>query len=100
MLMTSDDYPELTKERVRELLMSAFSLTEETQATRYISKQVDEKLNDLWRYWEQNLISMQYPEFPNNAEPMINLRDIGDQGSITPQYNNQSFIQHLLTEQE
>ncbi|WP_236639895.1 DEAD/DEAH box helicase family protein [Salinigranum halophilum] len=95
-LMTSDDYPALTKPEFRALLRGAFGINKETTETRYFASQLETKLNNLWRYWEQNLASMNYPEFPRGEEPMVSLRDIGDSGSITAQYNNQPFIESLF----
>jgi hypothetical protein len=59
---------------------------------------VDRKTEKVWNYWVKKLPEMNYPEYPEGEEPMISLRDIGEQGPITPDYNNQSFIRHLTGE--
>ena len=95
-LMTSNNYSDFTKQNMKILLRSAFGVDEQTTETRYFTSQLDTKLNNLWRYWEQNLPSMNYPEFPRDEKPMVSLRDIGNSGSITPQFNNQPFIDALF----
>ncbi len=94
-LMTEDEYPEITEETFIADLKAAYGLDRGEDVNRYFEGQVEARVRDVWRYWKENLGSMHYPEFPQGNEPMQNLRDIGEQGAITPQHNNQEFIQRL-----
>lgn len=95
-LMTSESYTEFSREELQTLLRSAYGIDVETTETRYFASKLESNLRDLWRFWEKNLASMNYPEFPRSEKPMVSLRDIGDSGSITPQFNNQPFVEALF----
>jgi hypothetical protein len=88
-------YPELSKAKLATLVESAFGLDNEYYTNPYFGSEVERRMDNVWNYWEKKLPTMNYPEFPDDEEPMISLRDIGAQGPITPAYNNQSFIKHL-----
>lgn len=94
-LMTEDQYPEITEETFITDLKAAYGLDRGEDVNRYFEDQVEVRVRDVWRYWKENLGGMHYPEFPQGNKPMQNLRDIGEQGEITPQHNNQEFIQRL-----
>lgn len=94
-LMTEDQYPEITEETFIADLKAAYGLDHGENVNRYFEDQVEARVRDVWRYWKEKLGEMHYPEFPQGNEPMQNLRDIGEQGQITPQHNNQEFIQRL-----
>jgi hypothetical protein len=95
-IMTADNsYPELTKETMGTMVADAFGIDNRYFTNPYFRSEVDRRIENVWNYWEKKLPTMSYPEFPDGEEPMISLRDIGDQGPITPDYNNQPFINHL-----
>jgi hypothetical protein len=93
-LMTNERYG-LTKEELKSLVERSYGLNNDHYTNPYFYGKVEEKTEDVWKFWERELPSMSFPEFPDGKEPMISLRDIGDQGSITPQYNNQEFVEML-----
>jgi len=93
--MTEDEYDEITEENLIADVKAAYGLQRGEVTNRYFEDQVELRVRKVWQYWENELSGMHYPEFPQGEEPMQDLRDIGDQGSITPQYNNQEFIQRL-----
>lgn len=97
-MTNSSEYPELTKDALTEMVEDAFGLNNGYYTNPYFRSEVDRRMKKVWNFWEKKLPTMSYPEFPDGEEPMISLRDIGEQGPITPDYNNQSFIKHL-TEQ-
>lgn len=94
-LMTEDEYPEITEETLIADLKAAYGLDRAEDANQYFEDQVDARVRDVWRYWKEKLGGMRYPEFPQGENPMQNLRDIGEQGEITSQYNNQEFIRRV-----
>jgi hypothetical protein len=95
-IMTNETaYPELTQESMSEMVEEAFGLNNDYYTNPYFNSEVDRRMSNVWNYWEKKLPTMNYPEFPDGEEPMISLRDIGDQGPITPDYNNQPLIKHL-----
>ena len=96
-LMTNDRYAELTKERLQSLVERAYGLENDHYTNPYFYDEVRRKTNNVWQFWIQDLPSMSFPQFPEGKEPMISLRDIGDQGSLTPQYNNQDFVDELTS---
>ena len=96
-IMTDDTaYPELTKETMGTMVVDAFGLNNAYFTNPYFRSEVDRRMENVWNYWETKLPTMSYPEFPDGEEPMISLRDIGDQGPITPDYDNQPLIKHLM----
>lgn len=100
-IMTNEDaYPELTKSSMETMVEQAFALDNDYYTNPYFRSEVTRKTTKVWNYWVKKLPEMSYPEFPDGEEPMISLRDIGEQGSITADYNNQAFIQHLTGESD
>ncbi|WP_257301036.1 DEAD/DEAH box helicase family protein [Haloarchaeobius sp. FL176] len=99
-LMTNDDYPELTKDTLQSLVERAYRLDNDYYTNPYFYQEVQRKINQVWQYWIEELPSMSYPQYPGGSEPMISLRDIGEQGTITAQYNNQNLVDALTTERE
>jgi len=97
-LMTDDRYSELTEDRLQELVERAYGLENEHYTNPYFYDEVQRKTNQVWQFWIQELPGMAYPQYPEGKEPMISLRDIGEQGSLTPQYNNQNFVDALISE--
>lgn len=95
-LMTNDEYSELTKENLQTLVERAFGLHNDFYTNPFFDTQVEQKTNRVWQYWRRELPSQSYPQYPDGNKPMISLRDIGDQGTITPEYNSQNFVD-LLT---
>lgn len=89
------DYEDLTKETLSGIVEEAFGLDNEYYTNPYFRSEVNRYMENVWSYWEKKLPTMNYPEFPDGENPMISLRDIGDQGPITPEYDNQSLIKHL-----
>lgn len=96
-LMTNDTYGELTQEQLQELVERAYGLENDHYTNPYFYREVRRKTENVWQFWIQELPSMSYPQYPGGQEPMISLRDIGDQGSLTPQYNNQDFVDELTS---
>jgi hypothetical protein len=96
-LMTNDQYDELTSDRLQSLVERAYGLDNDHYTNPYFYQEVRRKTNNVWQYWLQELPGMLYPQYPGGQEPMISLRDIGDQGSLTPQYNNQDFVDELTS---
>lgn len=94
-MTNTSDYPELTREGLAGMVEDAFGLNNGYYTNPYFRSEVDRRMANVWNYWEKKLPTMNYPEFPDGEEPMISLRDIGDQGPITPDYNNQPLIKHL-----
>lgn len=94
-MTTPSDYTELTKDTLTDMIEEAFGLDNSYYTNPYFRSEVDRRMSNVWSFWEKKLPTMSYPEFPNGEEPMISLRDIGDQGPITPTYDNQPFIRHL-----
>ncbi|WP_226023652.1 DEAD/DEAH box helicase family protein [Halomicrobium salinisoli] len=94
-LMRGDEYDEITEENLVTDVKAAYGLGQGKTTNRYFEDQVELRVSKVWQFWENELSGMHYPEFPEGEEPMQNLRDIGEQGSITPQYNNQEFIRRL-----
>jgi superfamily II DNA/RNA helicase len=99
-LMTNDAYNDLTKERLQSLVERAYGLDNDHYTNPYFYEEVRRKTNRVWQYWIQELPGMSYPQYPEGNEPMISLRDIGEQGSLTPQYNNQNFVDKLISESD
>ena len=98
-IMTSEDaYSDLTKQNLQEMIENAFALDNEYYTNPYFRSKVKQRTTKLWDFWTKKLPEMNYPEYPEGEKPMISLRDIGEQGTITPDYNNQSFIKHLTGE--
>jgi hypothetical protein len=95
-MMTADTaFPELTQDKMGTIVADAFGINNDYFTNPYFRSEVDRRMDNVWNYWEKKLPTMSYPRFPDGEEPMISLRDIGDQGSITPDYDNQPFIDHL-----
>jgi hypothetical protein len=99
-LMRNDRYGELTKEKLQSLVERAYGLQNDHYTNPYFYEEVRRKTNRVWRFWVQELPGMAYPQYPEGNEPMISLRDIGEQGALTPQYNNQDFVDSLLSESD
>jgi len=97
-LMTNDTYEDLAKERLQSLVERAYGLDNDHYTNPYFYEEVRRKTNRVWQFWIQELPGMSYPQYPEGNKPMISLRDIGEQGSLTPQYNNQNFIDSLISE--
>jgi hypothetical protein len=98
-IMTNEStYPELTEAKLKEMVESAFALDNGYYTNPYFRSEVNRKTTKVWNYWTKKLPEMSYPEFPDGEEPMISLRDIGEQGTITPDYDNQPFMRHLMRE--
>lgn len=94
-MTNSNEYQELSKGVMADMVEDAFGLNNGYYTNPYFRSEVERRIKNVWNYWEKKLPTMHYPEFPDGEEPMISLRDIGDQGPITPDYNNQSFIKYL-----
>jgi len=95
-IMTNESsYPELSQKKLKELVEKAFALDNDYYTNPYFRSEVTRKTTKVWNYWIKKLPEMSYPEYPDGEEPMISLRDIGEQGTITPDYNNQPFFDHL-----
>lgn len=99
-LMTNDRYGDLTKEKLQALVERAYGLENDHYTNPYFYDEVRRKTNRVWQFWIQELPGMSYPQYPEGKEPMISLRDIGEQGSLTPQYNNQNFVDALISESD
>jgi len=98
-IMTNEStYPELTEAKLEEMIESAFALDNGYYTNPYFRSEVNRKTTKVWNYWVKKLPEMSYPEFPDGEEPMISLRDIGEQGTITADYDNQPFMRHLMGE--
>lgn len=98
-LMTNDAY-DFSKEELMSLVERAYGLDNDHYTNPYFYREVERKTNQVWQFWLEDLPSSPFPEYPDGAEPMISLRDIGEQGTITPQYNNQNFVESLTSEGE
>lgn len=98
-LMTNDDY-DFSKEEMMSLTERAYGLDNDHYTNPYFYSEVERKTNQVWQFWLDDLPSSPFPEYPGGEEPMISLRDIGEQGTITPQYNNQNFVEALTSEGE
>jgi hypothetical protein len=98
-LMTNDDY-DFSKEELTALVERAFGLDNDHYTNPYFYNEVERKTNQVWQFWLNDLPSSPYPTYPDGEEPMISLRDIGEQGTLTPQYNNQNFVDALISEGE
>lgn len=94
-LMTEDGYPEITEQSLVELIKQAYVVSYGGRSKDYFEDQIEHRTHNVWTFWKANLSGMQFPEFPEGESAMQNLRDIGEQGPITPQYNNQTFIRAL-----
>lgn len=94
-LMTEDGYPEITEQNLVELIKQAYVVSYGGRSKDYFEDQIEHRTHNVWTFWKANLSGMQFPEFPDGESAMQNLRDIGEQGPITPQYNNQTFIRGL-----
>lgn len=99
-LMTNDKYESFTKERFRTLVEKAYGLNNMHYTNPYFHEEVKRKTNEVWQFWISDLPSSSYPEYPEGNEPMISLRDIGEQGTITAQYNNQNLVDALTMERD
>jgi hypothetical protein len=98
-LMTNDEY-DFSKPELMSLIERAYGLDNEHYTNPYFYSEVERKTNQVWQFWLEELPSSPFPEYPEGQEPMISLRDIGEQGTLTPQYNNQNFVESLTSEGE
>jgi hypothetical protein len=79
-------------------LADAFGLKNKFYTNEYFIERVEKLRDDIWRYWSDRLdTNMDYPEWQDGREPMINLRDIGTSGDITAfqQSGDSNFIESL-----
>lgn len=97
-LMTNDDYESVSKERFQELAGRAYGLDNQHYTNPFFYDEVKQKTSKVWQFWIEDLPSSTFPEYPEGEEPMISLRDIGEQGKITAQYNNQDLVDALTME--
>ncbi len=112
-------FPELTKDRVGELLTDAYVLRDQPTYIGYMPTDADgnpgfytneyfrekildghadelSRLDQIWRHWNDKLdTEMNYPEFPGDDGPMISLRDIGTSAKITNHSAHEDFIDAL-----
>lgn len=94
-ITTDEEYTELNRSELKQLVGSAYGLDNGRYTNPYFRSEVERRTSRVWNYWAKKLPEMDFPEFPDGEEPMISLRDIGDQGTITVEYKNQPFMKHL-----
>jgi hypothetical protein len=98
-IMTNEPaYSELTEARLKTMVEKALALDNGYYTNPYFRTEVNRKIIKIWNYWVKKLPEMNFPEFPDGEEPMRSFRHIGEQGTITAEYNNQAFKRHLTGE--
>jgi hypothetical protein len=103
-------FPELTKETMREFLHDVFVLHDSPTyvgyvpnggkgfySNEYFENQVNGMLNAIWRHWREKLkTDMKTPEFQDGDSPMRSLRDIGEDGLISPFGDTNEVMETLM----
>ena len=90
-------YPDVSRENLTDLVFRLYSIDDADRPIDNIESMLQEKTDRIWQLWSQQLNrEMSTPEFPGNEGPMQNLRDIGEDGEVSPFDNSADFINALL----
>jgi len=96
-IMHGPEFPEVTRDQLFDLVTRLYSLENADRPVDHIEEVLEEKTHRIWEIWTQQLNrEMSTPEFPGNEGPMQNLRDIGEDGTVSAFDSTEDFIDGLL----
>lgn len=87
-----DQYPEFNREEYERLLERSYGLHKRND--EYFDKRIAEKTESYWDYWLKKLRQRSYTTI--KEEPMISLRDIGEQVEISPDTSEIQFYNDMV----
>jgi hypothetical protein len=90
----TDSFPELTRERLQEMLRRAYGVGEGQADRPYFVDEIESRVESNWEYWLTTGTRENWTEFRD--EEMRSLRDIGEDGEISVTSDEANAYSSLL----
>ncbi len=91
---STDSFPELTRERLQEMLRRAYGVGEGQDDRPYFVDEIESRVESNWEYWLTTGTRENWTEFRD--EEMRSLRDIGEDGEISVTSDEANAYSSLL----